>query len=276
MYALAGFSGSTLARVDEYDPATDTWTRRADMLTPRRNFVAGVVNGKIYVAAGMSWTDPNAVTYITATEEYDPATDAWTSKAPCPLATPSNNVYGNVHYGGGAANGRLYVVEFNTNLSSLTATYEYDPGTDRWTTKAPVPFSYQEFATTTLGEELYVLASSAGGGKLAVYDPVGDVWVLRAALPTIALPGLVAANGKVYTVGGVTGDGTLTPLAVSPAVYEYDPAVDRWAARGDLTVSRHSPAAVDVGSEVFVMGGSSTTSLFATPVATVEEGTPRP
>src|SRR5207237_10250619 len=54
VYALAGFSGSTLARVDEYDPATDTWTRRADMLTPSRHFVAGGGNGQVYFEAGMS------------------------------------------------------------------------------------------------------------------------------------------------------------------------------------------------------------------------------
>jgi hypothetical protein len=36
IYAIGGYSGSVLRTVEEYDPATDTWTRKADMPTPRR------------------------------------------------------------------------------------------------------------------------------------------------------------------------------------------------------------------------------------------------
>jgi N-acetylneuraminic acid mutarotase len=38
--------------VEEYDPATDTWTARADMPTARWGLSASVVNGKIYAIGG--------------------------------------------------------------------------------------------------------------------------------------------------------------------------------------------------------------------------------
>ncbi len=269
VYVLGGFSGSTLARVDAYEPATDAWTRKADMPTARRSFAVGVLNGKIYVAAGMSWTDPNAVTYITATEEYDPTTDTWTSRAPCPLDPAFNSVFGNMHMSGGAGNGRLYVVVFNTNTPGLSATYEYDPGTDSWTSKAPVPFTYSQFVSTTLNGKLYVFASNEEGGRLADYDPIGNVWVIRAPLPEITLPGLLGAKGKVYAVGGVTADG-----AVTDAVYEYDPATDRWARSGRLNVARHSSGAAELAGRVYVMGGASSASFSATPLSAVEQGIP--
>src|SRR5262249_35467096 len=63
IYVIGGYSGSGLARVDEYDPATNRWTRKTDMPTARRSPVVGVINDRIFVAAGMQWTDPNNVTY---------------------------------------------------------------------------------------------------------------------------------------------------------------------------------------------------------------------
>ena len=43
---------NSFSTVEEYDPETDTWTRKADMPTPRNGCSAGVVNGKIYVIGG--------------------------------------------------------------------------------------------------------------------------------------------------------------------------------------------------------------------------------
>lgn len=45
--------GATVGRtVEVYDPATDTWTRKADMSTRRWAPAADVVDGKIYVFGG--------------------------------------------------------------------------------------------------------------------------------------------------------------------------------------------------------------------------------
>lgn len=37
VYVVGGFSGSALTTTEAYDPATDTWTTRADMPTARRS-----------------------------------------------------------------------------------------------------------------------------------------------------------------------------------------------------------------------------------------------
>ncbi len=124
LYAIGGYSGSTLARVDRYDPASNTWTRRSDMQSARREFAAGALNGKIYVACGMSWSNPNAVTYVTSTEEYDPAADTWTTRAPCPMDPAVNSVYPNVNIAGAVANGRLYVIVFNVATAGFYLTWE--------------------------------------------------------------------------------------------------------------------------------------------------------
>jgi len=52
--------------VEEYDPVTDTWTRKADMPTARLSHSASVVNEKIYVIGG--W---NLGVVFSTVEEYD-------------------------------------------------------------------------------------------------------------------------------------------------------------------------------------------------------------
>jgi len=82
IYAIGGYKGGTAAADlvssnnnlntnEEYDPAsgaTGTWTSKAPMPTPRRDMVADVVGGKIYVIGG--WDGAN---YFNTNEMYDPA-----------------------------------------------------------------------------------------------------------------------------------------------------------------------------------------------------------
>ena len=62
IYAIGGSPGygqwyQGLSTVEEYDPATDTWTRKADMPTARSGLVTCAVNGKMYAIGG--WADSN-------------------------------------------------------------------------------------------------------------------------------------------------------------------------------------------------------------------------
>jgi N-acetylneuraminic acid mutarotase len=281
LYVIGGFSGSTLARVEQYDPASNSWTRKADLHSARREFAAGAANGKIYVACGMSWSDPNAVTYVTTTEEYDPVADTWTERAPCPAVPAVNNIYGNAHIGGTSSNGRLYVA---VATPSSAAMYEYDPVGNTWASKAAPPFGLGQYALAESGAQVYLLASqsnSANPGttsKLAVYDPAGDFWILRAPLGGVWWAGLVASGGKLYTVGGVGVTGGFSPPAVRPtsvlsAVNQYDPTSNQWTSAGNFGAARHSLGAAVLGTDVYVTGGSSATSEFSpTPVTTVEAG----
>ena len=56
---------------EAYDPGTDTWTRKANMINPRRMPAVSVIDGRIYVAGGGG----GLAVYV---EMYDPGTDTWT------------------------------------------------------------------------------------------------------------------------------------------------------------------------------------------------------
>jgi len=282
LYAIGGYSGSTLARLDQYAPDANTWTQKASLLSARREFAAGVMNDKIYVACGMAWTDPNAVTYVMTTEEYDPVADRWSARAQCPMPQAFNSVYGNVHIAGAAVNGRLYALVYNTNINSAAAMYEFDPLANAWTTKSPPPFSYATYAATELGGQLYLAASGnlGGGGppatNFARYDPATDTWVIRASLFGIWGSALASANGKVYALGGV-GATRSGAGAASANVNEYDPVTDKWTAAGRFGSARHSAGASLLGHDLYVAGGAVPASGYGLqPVANLEIGVPRP
>ncbi|MBD3161749.1 MAG: hypothetical protein GF346_05750 [Candidatus Eisenbacteria bacterium] len=80
-YAMTGCTDQDplTARVHAFDPQTGTWTRVADIPTPRNFADCAVRDGKIYVAGGRG-TLGNEV------EAYDPVTDTWEACTPMLLA----------------------------------------------------------------------------------------------------------------------------------------------------------------------------------------------
>ena len=65
--------------VEEYEPATDTWTEKTGMPTARDGLSVSVLNGKLYAIGGVP--DPVGADkregYTSIVEEYDPGTDKW-------------------------------------------------------------------------------------------------------------------------------------------------------------------------------------------------------
>jgi N-acetylneuraminic acid mutarotase len=123
IYAIGGMAGGPtpwtgLSVVEVYDPAMDTWTRKADMPTRRLCHAVSAVDGKIYsMGGGTSNSDA-----LATLEEYDPITDTWTRKANMPTARwglSSSAVDGKIYAVGGALVSNVAVPtveEYDTGL----------------------------------------------------------------------------------------------------------------------------------------------------------------
>jgi len=71
-----GINGGTVNTNEQYNPATDTWTFKAPMPTPRDSFAIAVYQNKIYCIGGRTSIPLySPQTFTTANEVYDPATD---------------------------------------------------------------------------------------------------------------------------------------------------------------------------------------------------------
>jgi len=85
LYVIAGrWSGrGNLTVVEAYDPATDRWSRTADLPAPRGGHTAATVKGRIHVTGGedLASGDTFANHWV-----FDPAADRWTAGPAMPTA----------------------------------------------------------------------------------------------------------------------------------------------------------------------------------------------
>lgn len=99
IYIFGGINnGFALNSIEEYDPATGTWTLlTSEMPTPRYHHTAVTgSNGRIYVIGGMY-----ACAAMDVVEEFDPVTKDWRWMTPMPtaryahaaVATPDNRIF---------------------------------------------------------------------------------------------------------------------------------------------------------------------------------------
>jgi len=226
-----------------YDLRTGLWQAMAPKPTAAANIAAATIGGKIYVPGGMRGENRLSVLEI-----YDPDIDHWTRGTDLPGALTGMAV--------AAANGKLYV--FGGSVAGgecLDNTLEYDPSTQVWSEKAPLPSGPRTYAVAAeLNGKIYVAGGWSALRTFECYDPATDSWTLLAAMSTgrQAL-GLVAVDGYVYAVGG--GDGW-TGLS---AVERYDPETNSWIAMPSLASSlRAGTAAVSAAGRIFVIGGADT------------------
>ena len=279
IYLVGGMSDSPnpLSTLEEYDPATDKWTKKADMPTPRGMLSVSVVNGKIYAIGGVS---PSTTP---ATEEYDPITDKWTKKADMP--TPRSFL------SACAINGKIYAIGgINESLKTLSTVEEYDPVTNKWTKKANMLTPRAFFSAIAVNNKIYCFGGFAKVGPMAngrdkgevylssveEYDPMTNKWIRKADMPT-GRAGLSTSviNGIVYAIGGQTASGekfflTERPISLS-TVEKYDPKIDRWTKASKMPTARYAIATEAINGKIYVFGGSEDTIK---PSSKVEEFTP--
>jgi N-acetylneuraminic acid mutarotase len=184
-----------------YDPATDTWATKAPLPVKTFAGASAVISGKLYVLT------PALVNGRPMLHRYDPATDRWTE-----LASPPNDHSRPV---GGMINGKFYVVggEFTgrePNFGQASATLDvYDPATNRWTTKAPMPTRRYAASGRVINNKFVVVGGLPSWdtdvplNTVEIYDPATNRWATGASMPTARyLLAVAQLNGILYALGG--------------------------------------------------------------------------
>ena len=110
-----------LATVEEYDPATETWTPKANMPTKRSALATSTIGTRIYAIGGTAVIQGPGLSTV---ERYDPASDTWLKETDMPTAR--------VFLGAGVAGNKIYAaggVAEGLGPAILAAMEEFDTGT---------------------------------------------------------------------------------------------------------------------------------------------------
>lgn len=258
LFALALFTSSAQA-----GPDSGIWHTAAPAPTKRTEVAAATLGGKIYVVGGFEEPSLSNIVNLAISskvEVYDPATDRWTATAPLPARLH--------HVGIGVVGGKLYVIGGYTQSgmstwSPVATVYAYDPATDCWTERAPMPTARGALSVTEHDGKLYAIGGydrKTNPSAVEVYDPASNTWTARAPLPTPRDHLATAtASGKLYAIGGRVNGDYGRNLAVTE---QYDPATNRWVRVADLPTARSGISASVVDGTIYVFGGEGAKGTF--------------
>jgi len=224
-----------------------SWSTETSLPQARQEVSVTALNGQVYVVGGS--TAPNRINDVSV---FDPASHAWSSRAPYPGP-------GRDHMGIASLNGYLYLLGGLTNWPgpALTTFQRYNPNTDSWSDLAPLPLPRGALGVAVLNRRIYVaggLREGAAVSDFTVYDPATDSWQTLPPMPTARdhLVG-VALNGKFYAIGGRNGSQAIcSPVAI---VEVYDPATNSWSTAAPMSTARGGQAAVTLNGRIQVFGG---------------------
>ena len=237
IYAIGGYDSSgDLGTNEEYDPVTDTWVFKASMLVPSSGFATAVYEGKIYCIGGRM------------NQVYDPANDLWENKTAMPTSRSfmkAHVVGGKIYLIGGTVPDNMSILGFR----NLAVNEAYDPATDSWITKTPMPNTTGASASATVDNKIYIIgreAVSSLNNLNQMYDPQTDSWNRGSPPPPSEL---VAA-------------GATTSVYAPERIYFcygslfYDPVNDSWGAIADVPTGRFGMAVAVLNDKLYAIGGS--------------------
>jgi len=214
--------------------AAGAWTMGEPMPAARPGAMAGVINGKLYIAGGNTTSGVTSTLFI-----YDPVTDSWTSGA--------NMLQNHARGLSWVINDKLYVAGGFDGTSEITTLEIYNPSTNSWsygTNMLTVPSSR---LAGVIGGKMYLVGNYSD--QVDIYDPATNSWAIKTASKQIGGPSVVGViNEKMYLTGVQVSSGNETYF------YSYDPTTNSVIANANGLGYVGATAGV-INGKLYVAGG---------------------
>ena len=274
LYVFGGLAPGWQPRglVLEYDPAPDKWAKKKPMALASHHVAVTELGGKIYAFGGFvpPASGPPAWVPIDNAWEYDPATDVWKALAPMPSkrGSPVAAVVGGKIYVIGGASTHPGSPEPAVHPArphrSVGTVEEYDPASNTWRARSPMPTARNHAAIGVVNNKIYVIGGRIGAAFISVasntdiveeYDPATDQWgAIKARMPTARSAGAWGVhNNRIYVAGGEFQDDRL--MAAFRALEAYEPATNRWTMLPRMPMPRHGLAGGVIGNRLHLVSG---------------------
>jgi N-acetylneuraminic acid mutarotase len=187
-----------LATVHLFDVASKHWQRAAPLQVARSRLAVAAWGGKLYAVGGYAGDGTEALD-SGVVEEYDPGKRAWVTKASMP--TPRHG------HAAVVVNHRILVIggygKRASGYGELTAVEEYDPTTDRWQARAPLPTGRGFLGAAVVRGQVFAIGGHRQHFRVECYDPKTDTWrSLKDAPDGFERFGIATLGDDIYLIGG--------------------------------------------------------------------------
>jgi hypothetical protein len=259
---VGGYGGLTTGKIGIVDtaifnPASGTWSRVADMHTPRwYPDVTELANGD-YVA--ISGNSTNANTWANTPEVYDPTTNTWTELTKVSTSQIHEEEYPFSYL---IPNGEVFTIGPSEDLS-----YKLNVANQTWTSVGASGIANGSSVMYRPGKILYsggapsVINTTNASASTAVIDLTSATpqWQQIAPMHHVRVYHTLTmlANGEVLAVGGeATSDQEIVTSGVLPTEI-WNPTSDTWTPAAPIAAARnyHSTAMLMPNAKVLVAGG---------------------
>ena len=230
--------------VEEYDPATDTWTTRARMLTSRAFSPAvRMQDGRILVMGGSGETEN-----LKSAEIYDPATDSWIQAR---RMIDSRGLHDAILLDDGKV---LVTGGMGLSGGALNTAEVYDTEKEDWAEVASLQFHRGSHGSVRLPDGRILIAGGGDGAGVPVeqaeiYDPATGEWSSGGNMTSgrVALSLTLLNDGRVLAYGGEEFS----------SAEIYDPDTNTWEALPEPGAPRqdHTATLLQDGRVLIAGGG---------------------
>ncbi|MFY0652616.1 MAG: galactose oxidase [Cyclobacteriaceae bacterium] len=256
--------GRRIHPVEKFTVADSAWAQLAETPLEMHHITPVSVNDKIYVVGGLTGKYPKEppLSHVYA---FDPKTNTWVKVFEIPEDRRRGGAGVTVY------KGQIYIVNGITlgHTSGTCAMFDvYDPEANTWTKLPDAPTIRDHSSAVVLGGKLIAL-----GGRNTSYHEEGkfsaffstvrttvdyfdfktqkwDTYKSEVPAPS-AGAGAVAFKGKVYFVGGETGE-----KPANHHMYAFNPKKDEWVKKSYLNRGRHGTNAVLRSGKIYIAAGS--------------------
>ncbi|XP_077293357.1 kelch-like protein 5 [Arctopsyche grandis] len=215
------FYGKTTNRVCSLDLATKQTSELKAIQKERERFAATVVDGHVFIFGGYY---NNNINTLNSVEKYDLVSNTWTYVAPMLTARCEHDI--------SVIGNEIYAIGGYDGVNYLNTMEVYDIRSNNWTIAPSFIEKRCAHAAVALGDYIYIIGGFDKGTcpkSVERFNIKSKIWTRVADLPKV-LNGhrAVVFNEKIVCVGGQG----------SRAVLEYDPSIDKWTERENISKSR--------------------------------------
>lgn len=247
----------------------EAWTPRAPLPIGREGGFGVIIGNRIYVGQGYSAFGDDSFHFI-----YDIPSNTWLAGAPAPIGRAEVvGVCAEEPVNATTTQAKVFVIGGRSFTIStvLNAVYAYDPVTNTWAAKPPMPTARAGMGAVWVASttSIYVFGGRDGtaphsGMPLNVverYNTVTGTWSTMAPMP-FAMMDIYSTvydprTNKVYVIGGYDG------VNATSTVQIYDVASNTWSLGAPMPTPRSNSLAGFCGGRIHVIGGYTGTNEVA-------------